>query len=45
MPRPCGSSTFTPELHPATIATLRDRYARVIETGQALREIDQYVVH
>lgn len=37
-----GCATVTPELHRATIATLRDRYARVIDTGQALREIDRY---
>lgn len=39
-----GCATVTPELHDATIATLRDRYARVIDTEQALREIDQYVI-
>ncbi len=38
-----GCATVTPELHHATIATLRDRYARVIDTEQALREIDLYV--
>lgn len=37
-----GCATVTPELHHATIATLRDRYARVIDTEQALREIDRY---
>lgn len=37
-----GCATVTPELHEATIATLRDRYARVIDTEQALREIDRY---
>lgn len=37
-----GCATVTPELHHATIATLRDRYARVIDTEQALREIDLY---
>lgn len=34
-------ATVTPELHQATIATLRDRYARVIDTEQALDEIDR----
>lgn len=38
-----GCATVTRELHEATIATLRDRYARVIDTEQALREIDLYV--
>lgn len=37
-----GCATVTPELHDATIATLRDRFARVIDTEQALREIDLY---
>ncbi len=35
-----GCATVTPELHTATISTLRDRYARVINTEQALREIE-----
>ncbi len=39
-----GCGTVTPELHHATIATLRDRYARVIDTDQALHEIDEYVI-
>lgn len=36
-----GCATVTPALHNATIATLRDRYARVITTDQALEEIDR----
>jgi nicotinamidase-related amidase len=32
-------ATVTPELHNATIATLKDRYARVMTTDEALREI------
>lgn len=36
-------TTVTPELHNATIATLRDRYARVIDTDQAVREIGRHV--
>lgn len=35
-----GCTTVTPDLHNATISTLRDRYARVIDTEQALREIE-----
>ncbi len=36
-------TTVTPSLHDATIATLRDRYARVIDTQQAVEEIDRCV--
>ncbi len=36
-------TTVTPELHEFTVATLRDRYCRVIDTDQALQEIDKYV--
>ena len=36
-------TTVTPALHDATLATLRDRYARVISTQQALEEIDRCV--
>ncbi len=32
-------TTVTPDLQMATIRTLRDRYARVLRTGSALREI------
>ncbi len=36
-------TTVTPELHDFTVATLRDRYCRVIDTDQAIKEIDTYV--
>ncbi|MGM0477035.1 MAG: cysteine hydrolase family protein [Pseudomonadota bacterium] len=36
-----GTATVTPELQQATVATLRDRYARVMTTGDAVTEIDQ----
>jgi nicotinamidase-related amidase len=34
-----GCATVTPELQHATITTLRDRYARVLSTDQALSEV------
>jgi nicotinamidase-related amidase len=40
-----GCTTVTPELHEFTLATLRDRYARVITTEQAIKEIDRYLDH
>jgi len=36
-------ATVTPELHNATIATLKDRYARVMSTEEALKEIKRVV--
>ena len=36
-------ATVTPELHNATIATLKDRYARVMTTEEALKEIKRVV--
>ncbi len=36
-------TTVTPDLHEASVKTLRDRYARVITTEEALREISSYV--
>lgn len=36
-------TTVTPELHQASIAVVRDRYARILSTDQALAEIDAYV--
>jgi len=36
-------ATVTPELHNATIETLRDRYARVMTTEDAVNEIKQVV--
>lgn len=35
-------ATVTPELHQASIDTLKDRYARVITTEEALADIEQY---
>ncbi len=36
-------TTVTPELQDSSIATLRDRYCRVIDTDRAVEEIDTYV--
>lgn len=36
-------ATVTPELHAATIETLRDRYCRIQATQEAIREIDRFV--
>ena len=38
-----GCATVTPELQKATITTMKDRYARVMETEEAIREIQQKV--
>ena len=38
-----GCATVTPELHNATISTIRDRYARVMTTEEALKEIKRVV--
>jgi nicotinamidase-related amidase len=37
-------ATVTPQLHNATIETIRDRYARVMTTNEAVKEI-KHVVH
>jgi len=36
-------ATVTPELHNATIATIKDRYARVLTTEEAIQEIKRIV--
>ena len=38
-----GCATVTPELHNATITTLKDRYARVLTTEEAMKEIKRVV--
>jgi nicotinamidase-related amidase len=38
-------ATVTPELHNATVRTVKDRYARVFSTDEALEEINEVVVH
>jgi nicotinamidase-related amidase len=38
-------ATVTPELHNATIRTIQDRYARVLTTEEAVREIKETVPH
>jgi nicotinamidase-related amidase len=38
-----GCATVTPELQRATMITMKDRYARVLSTEEALREIEQLV--
>lgn len=35
-------TTVTPELHEASLATLRDRYARVIDVEEAVRDVEKY---
>ncbi|MCB1138511.1 MAG: cysteine hydrolase [Leptospiraceae bacterium] len=37
-----GCTTVTQELQDSTILTLKDRYARVIDTDTAIQEIEQY---
>lgn len=38
-----ATATVTPELQNATITTMKDRYARVLSTAEALKELDEYV--
>ncbi|QBQ54538.1 cysteine hydrolase family protein [Nitrosococcus wardiae] len=38
-----GCTTVTPELQKATIQTMKDRYARVMSTHEAIEEINQVV--
>lgn len=38
-----GCTTVTPELQQASIETVRDRYARIISTDDAIREIEAFV--
>jgi len=38
-----GCATVTPELQKATITTMKDRYARVMDTDEAIRELDRVV--
>lgn len=38
-----GCTTVTPELQTFTLATLRDRYVRVINTEQAIEEMGRYL--
>ena len=38
-----GCATVTPELQQATLTTMRDRYARVMNTDQAVAEINRVV--
>ena len=38
-----GCASVTPERHDFTIATLRDRYARVLTTREAVTELNQHV--
>jgi len=39
-----GCATVTPELQKATITTMKDRYARVLTTEEAIQEIQELVV-
>lgn len=36
-------ATVTPELHEASLATLRDRYARIMSLDEAVKTVDAYV--
>ena len=36
-------ATVTPELHNATISTIKDRYARVLTTEEAVKEIKRVI--
>lgn len=38
-----GCATVTPELQRATITTMKDRYARVLSTAEAIAEVEQVV--
>lgn len=38
-----GCATVTPQLHNATIETIRDRYARVMTASEAIKEIKEVV--
>ena len=38
-----ATATVTPELQNATITTMKDRYARVLNTQEALQELLEYV--
>ena len=38
-----ATATVTPELQNATITTMKDRYARVLSTDEALKELADYV--
>jgi len=40
-----GCATVTPELQRATITTMKDRYARVLTTEEAVKEIREVVEH
>lgn len=36
-------TTVTPELHKASLTTLKDRYARVLSTSEAIQEIERHL--
>jgi nicotinamidase-related amidase len=38
-----ATATVTPELQNATITTMKDRYARVVDTKEALAELEEYL--
>ena len=40
-----GCATVTPELQRATITTMKDRFARVLTTKEAIKEIQELVEH
>ena len=38
-----GCATVTPQLHQASLDTLRNRYARIVAAGEAMDDIEAYV--
>lgn len=38
-----GCATVTPELHEASLATLRDRYARIMQLDETIKTVDRLV--
>tara|TARA_R110002096_G_scaffold4501_29_gene21255 strand:+ start:8204 stop:8935 length:732 start_codon:yes stop_codon:yes gene_type:complete len=38
-----GCTTVTPELHEASLKTLRNRYARIVSTAEAMDDIEQHL--
>lgn len=38
-----GCTSVTPDRHEFTVATLRDRYCRILDTNQAIAEIDRHL--
>lgn len=39
-----GCATQTPDLHEASVRTLRNRYARIVSAEEAMNEVEQYAI-